>query len=170
MNLLAIEQCKVLFFWNFFRDLYWLNAGVSLWGKAGSSLFHCNAVSIRLCLLIFVFWIISNDLFPLGGVNSGDIFGSVPKGSRVFLSLLVKLLNVYLHEVFSPCYLPWEPNLMSFLLLLDLRFVLDENFYEAIGLRDLYLLIVWHLSLSILGSQYFLGVGVFFWSLKCHID
>ena len=43
-----------------------------------------------------------------------------------------------------PCYLPWEPKLISFLLLLVLHSVLDENLYEAISLRDLCLSIVWH--------------------------
>ena len=61
-----------------------------------------------------------------------------------------------------PCFLPWELNLMSFSLLSVLHFVLDKNLYEAISLRDLCLLIVWHLNLSILRSQWLLGVGVFF--------
>ena len=63
-----------------------------------------------------------------------------------------------------PCYLPWEFNLMSFSLLSVLHFVLDKNLYEAISLRDLCLLIVWHLNLSILRSQCLLGVGVSFFN------
>ena len=42
---------------------------------------------------------------------------------------------------------------MLFLLLLVLHFVLDENLYGAIGLRDLCLIIMSHLNLSILESQ-----------------
>ena len=64
--------------------------------------------------------------------------------------------------LFRSCYLPWEPNLMLCLLLLLLHFVLDENLYGAINLRDLCLLVAWHLNLSILESQYLLGVDVFF--------
>ena len=53
MNLHAIEEGKVLFFSDIFSETDIGLKQVS--GQAGSSLFRCSAISIRLCLLIFVF-------------------------------------------------------------------------------------------------------------------
>ena len=55
---------------------------------------------------------------------------------------------------------------MLFLLLLVLYFVLEENLYGTVSLRNLCLLLVWHINVSILESQCLLGASVFFWSLE----